>query len=205
MSSLSCPVNLDVGRLKEEVEGMYARVAQNPDGDFHFNRGPEYAVSHLGYDSEELASLPAASTESFAGVGNPIAIHEFALGEVVLDVGSGAGMDLLLAAQRVGPSGKAIGVDMTQEMIDKCIASAKEAGLDNVELRKGDIHELPVADSEVDVVITNGVLNLAHDKLKAYGELFRVLKPGGRLQFADIISAEQLSDGIRNDFELWAA
>ena len=205
MSSLSCPVELDTKKLRTAVFDMYTRVARDPEGDFHFHRGAEYAAGALGYDRSELDALPDRSTRSFAGVGNPHAIARVQSGETVLDVGSGAGMDLLLAAQRVGPEGRAIGVDMTDEMILACREAAREAGLDNVELRKGDIHDLPAGDSSVDVVISNGVLNLAHDKRRAFSEVFRILRPGGRLQLADIVVKDDLSDAIREDYELWAA
>jgi SAM-dependent methyltransferase len=205
MSSLACPVDLDTARLHEAVRDTYAHVAREPGGDFHFHRGPDYAAARLGYDAGELATLPAACTEPFAGVGNPLAIAPLAPGETVLDVGSGAGMDLLLAARRVGPDGRAIGVDMTEAMIDRSRRAAREAGLDNVEVRQGDVHALPMEDASVDVVISNGVLNLAYDKPRAFGEIARVLRPGGRLQLADIVVGGPLSDRIRSDYELWAA
>ena len=205
MPSLSCPVDLDKKRLTSAVFDMYTRVAQEPEGDFHFHRGPEYAARALGYDRAELDALPDRSTRSFAGMGNPHAIAPVRPGETVVDIGSGSGMDLLLAARRVGPKGRAIGVDMTDEMIQVCQEAAREASLDNVELRKGDIHDLPLEDESVDVVISNGVMNLAHDKQQAFGEVFRVLRPGGRFQLADIVVPSDLSDSIRRDYELWAA
>ncbi len=206
MSSLSCPVDLDTKKLQTAVVDMYARVATEPDGgDFHFHRGPAYAAQLLGYDARELAELPERSTRSFAGVGNPHAIAPVQPGETVLDIGSGAGTDLLLAARRTGPTGHAIGIDATDEMIEACRTAAHEAGLDNVEVRKGDLHDLPVEDASVDVVISNGVLNLAHDKRRAFGEVFRVLRPGGRFQLADIVVQDELGDSIRGNYELWAA
>jgi len=205
MSSTLCPIELDTRRLQEEVAEMYARVARDPAGDFHFHRGPHYAVEHLGYDAAELAALPSSATESFAGVANPHSMARVRPGDTVLDIGSGAGMDLLLAARRVGPIGKAIGVDRTSAMIEKCSRSAAAAGLSNVEVRQGDLHELPIADASVDVVISNGVLNLAHDKLRAFREIVRVLKPGGRLLLGDIVVESELSEGIRKNYELWAA
>lgn len=205
MSSLACPVDLDTARLRQTVRDTYDRVAREPGGDFHFNRGPGYAATRLGYDPDELAALPPACTEPFAGVGNPLAIARLAPGETVLDVGSGAGMDLLLAAKRVGPTGRAIGVDMTGAMIDRSRRAAREAGLDNVEVRQGDVHALPVEDASADVVISNGVLNLASDKRRAFAEIARVLRPGGRLQLADIVVGGTLSEKIRGNYELWAA
>jgi arsenite methyltransferase len=205
MSSIVCPVDLDTRRLQAEIESMYARVAADPNGDFHFHRGAAYAAEFLGYDRAELDALPASATASFAGVANPLAIGALATGETVVDLGSGAGTDLLLAARKIGPSGQAIGVDRTPAMIEKCRASAVAAGLSNVEVRDGDLHALPIESGTVDVVISNGVLNLATDKLQAFREIFRVLKPTGRLQLGDIVVESELSEGIRRNFELWAA
>src|SRR5688500_16251160 len=142
--ALTCPVDLNVASLRNEIQAMYARVAAVPTGEFHFHRGPEYAVGWLGYDPSELAALPAAVTSSFAGVGNPHGMHRTADGAVVLDVGCGAGTDLLLAARRVGPRGRAIGVDMTEGMRGRAVAGAAACGLDNVDVRDGDATCLPV-------------------------------------------------------------
>ena len=201
----SCPIGFDTKRLRAEVAALYSRVARSPDGDFHFHCGPDYAAELLGYDRAALAALPEAATAPFAGVGNPLSIDAIPDGATVLDVGCGAGMDLLLAAGRVGPTGRAIGVDMTPEMLEQTRASAQALKLDHVELREGDAEALPVDDASVDVVISNGVLNLTTDKVKAFSEIFRVLKPGGRLLLADICVTEELSEGVRNDINLWAA
>jgi arsenite methyltransferase len=187
------------------VASLYSRVATTPDGEYHFHRGPEYAAGLLGYDPEALAELPEASTASFAGVANPLKIETLEAGATVLDVGCGAGMDLLLAARQVGPGGKAIGVDMTTGMLESTKSSARELGLDHVELRQGDAEALPLDDNSVDVVISNGVLNLTTDKAQAFSEILRVLKPGGRLQLADIVVANELSESVRNDIDLWTA
>lgn len=205
MSSLVCPVTLDRAGLAAAVADTYTRVALEPDGTFHFNRGEAYAAGHLGYDADELATLPAAATARFAGVGNPLAIAPLPSGARVVDVGCGAGLDLLLAARRVGPSGRAIGVDACDAMMTVCRAAARTAGLDHVEVLEGDVHHLPVESESADVVISNGVLNLAHEKPRAFAELARVLVPGGRLQLADIVVAETLSEEIRSNYELWAA
>ena len=182
---------------------MYARVAAAPDGPFHFHRGPQYAVERLGYEAAELAALPADVTASFAGVGNPHAIERIPPNAVVLDVGCGAGTDLLLAARRVGPQGRAVGVDMTEAMRRRAAAGADSCGLANVDVRDGDATSLPVADRSVDVVISNGVLNLVPDKRGALAEIARVLKPGGRAQIADIVIGERLPDSAFRDIDLW--
>jgi SAM-dependent methyltransferase len=199
----SCPIGLDLDQLRREVGFIYARVAEDPAGDFHFHRGADYAVSLLGYDAVELAAIPATSTASFAGVGNPHRVALIEPGETVIDIGCGAGTDLLLAARRVGPRGKAIGVDMTSAMADRARSGAREMGLDHVEIRIGDALELPVESATVDVIISNGVINLTPDKDRAYAEAFRVLEPGGRFQLADIIVANELSEKIRSDIDLW--
>jgi SAM-dependent methyltransferase len=182
---------------------MYSRVAAAPGGEFHFHRGPAYAVTKLGYDPVELAALPRAVTSSFAGVGNPHVIGRLAEAAVVLDVGCGAGTDLLLAARHVGPHGRAIGVDMTQTMRTRAAAGAAECGLTNVDVLDGDATRLPIGDQSVDVVISNGVLNLVPDKHQAVREIARVLKPGGRAQIADIIIGEVLSESALRDIDLW--
>ena len=203
--ALSCPVNLDVLRLMAEVRDMYTRVADAPEGDFHFHRGPAFAASFLGYDEGALAALPASTTASFAGVANPHIIRPLRVGETVVDIGSGAGTDLLLAAGAVGPTGRAIGVDFTPAMREKAMAAARSLGMAHVEVRLGDARAMPVGDGEVDVVISNGVLNLVPDKEAAFAEVVRVLKPGGRLQLADIVIGAALSEKTRSDVELWAA
>jgi arsenite methyltransferase len=201
--ALTCPVDFDTVTLRAEIQTMYSRVATMPDGAFHFHRGPEYAVNRLGYDSTELATLPLSVTSSFAGVGNPHAIAPIDEATVVLDVGCGAGTDLLLAARHVGPAGRAIGVDMTESMRARASAGAAECGLAHVEVRDSDATRLPVADSSVDVVISNGVLNLVPDKFRAIGEIARVLRPGGRAQIADIVIGEILPESTLRDIDLW--
>jgi len=201
--ALTCPIDLDVATLRAEVQAMYSRVASAPTGEFHFHRGPEYAAARLGYDVAELAALPLSVTSCFAGVGNPHAIDRIPVGQVVLDVGCGAGTDLLLAAMRVGPHGRAIGVDMTAAMRDRAAAGATACGLLNVEIRDGDATNLAVESGSVDVVISNGVLNLVPDKHRAIAEIARILKPGGRVQIADIVIEEVLPDDALRDIDLW--
>lgn len=201
--ALTCPVDFDVATLRNEIRMMYGRVADDPDGAFHFHRGPEYASSRLGYDRNELMQLPLTVTASFAGVGNPHAIAPIERNAIVLDIGCGAGTDLLLAARQIGSNGRAIGVDMTVAMRERAIAGAQRCGLRNVDVCDGDATTLPVEDATVDVVISNGVLNLVPDKTRAVREIARVLRPGGRVQIADIVIGEVLPDSALRDIDLW--
>ena len=200
---IACPVDLNAAVLRSEVSNIYGRVAAAPDGEFHFHRGLAYAAEFLGYDAEELQGLPSYCTASFAGVGNPFAIGPIQPGETVLDIGSGAGMDLLLAAKRVGADGHAIGVDMTESMLERARNSAGTAGLRQVEVRRGDATALPVTDCSIDVVSSNGVLNLVPEKDRAFAEIVRVLKPGGRLHLADIVLDVELPDEALRNIDLW--
>jgi SAM-dependent methyltransferase len=201
--ALSCPIGFDVATLRAEVQTIYSRVATTPDGEFHFHRGAAYAATRLGYDAGELAALPAEVTSSFAGIGNPLAIGRLPIGATVVDIGCGAGMDLLLAARQVGPRGRAIGVDMTEAMRRRASDGAAACGLTNVEVRAGDATALPVENGSVDVVISNGVLNLVPEKERAVAEIARVLKPGGRVQIADITIGEVLPESALRDVDLW--
>jgi arsenite methyltransferase len=201
--ALTCPVDLDMRKLRAEIQSIYARVAADPSGEFHFHRGPVYAATRLGYDAAELSQLPETVTESFAGVGNPHAIAPLAPGATVVDIGSGAGMDLLLAAFHVGPHGRAIGVDMTEAMRDRARRGATVCGLVQVEVREGDATALPIETESVDVVVSNGVLNLVPDKRAAVTEIWRVLKRAGRVQIADIVLGVELSEDARQDIDLW--
>ena len=201
-----CPVGFDVERLRAQVLATYDRVAHEPHGDFHFHRGPAYAVDYLRYDPEALRSLPAECTARFAGVGNPHRIGSIESGDTVLDHACGAGMDLLLAARSCGPSGRAIGVDMTPAMRACASRAAHLAGLgDIVDIRAGVYEELPVEDASVDVVISNGVVNLAPDKSRVFAEIHRVLRPGGRLYLADVLVQRELTLEARSNPGLWAA
>lgn len=202
----TCPIGFDVDRLRNQVSATYARVVREPNGDFHFHRGIDYACDLLRYDRAELETLPEQSTARFAGVANPHRIGRIEPGETVLDIGCGAGMDLLLAARRTGPGGRAIGVDMTPDMRACAAEAAAQAGLSEiVEVHAGMAEELPLEDASVDVVTSNGVINLAPDKDRAFREIRRVLRPGGRLFLADVVVQRELSVDARNDVDLWAA
>lgn len=201
-----CPAGFDVAALRDQVRATYERVARDPSGAFHFHRGAAYAVSRLGYDPQELASLPALATDRFAGVGNPLAIGPIHPGEVVVDHACGAGTDLLLAARRLRGRGQAIGVDMTPAMCEIANRAVESAGLSAiVEVREGVYEDLSIRSSAVDVLISNGVLNLAADKRQVLREIVRVLRPGGRLYLADVVVQRELSLEARANPTLWAA
>jgi SAM-dependent methyltransferase len=202
----TCPTEFNVDQLRAHVRETYDRLARAPGGEFHFHRGAAYAVDRLGYDPTELAALPAACTERFAGVGNPLRLGPVHAGEIVLDHACGAGVDLLLAARRVGPRGRAIGVDMTPTLREHAAAGADAAGLAAiVDVRAGLMEDLPVRDASVDLVLSNGVVNLAPDKPRVFREIARVLRPGGRLYLADVVVARELKREAREDPRLWAA
>ena len=202
----SCPINFNVGYLRDQVRSTYTQVASDPHGHFHFHRGADYARNFLGYDRDELAAIPTLATERFAGVGNPLDIGPVQPGMTVLDHACGAGMDLLLAAGRVGPTGRVIGVDMTPSMVECTRQAAEKAGISaRVDVHQGFYEELPVDDETVDIVISNGVLNLAPDKRIVLAEMYRVLKPGGRIYLADVVVQRELTEQTRQNPDLWAA
>ena len=203
--ALTHPIGFDVDRLRSAVRGMYRELAHDPAANVHFHCGPAYAVERLGYDPDELAQLPSGATEAFAGVGNPFRMGALGPAETVLDVGCGAGTDLLLAARRVGPGGRALGVDMTTAMRDRARQNARAMALrGRIDVRPGLAEDLPVNDESVDVVQSNGVLNLTTDKVRALAEIRRVLRPGGRLHLADVTLDADLHEHERRDPALWA-
>ncbi len=200
---MTLSVALDLDRLRGVIQQEYAEVAACPTKGYHFHVGREHA-ERLGYDPADLDGLPASVTESFAGIGNPFALDRLRAGERVVEVGAGAGMDAIVAARQVGPTGRVIGVDMTDAMLAKARANAAVVGAGNAEFRKGYAEALPVEDGWADVVISNGVINLCLDKDAAYREVFRVLKPGGRVQIVDTAVREAVPQEARENIALWA-
>lgn len=196
------PEGLDIQELRRAIQNEYAMVADDPEQGFHFHTGRRLA-GILGYEDEWLAGVPEESIASFAGTGNPFSLGELRLGERVVDVGCGAGIDSLIAARMVAPEGEVIGVDMTPPMLDRARESAEASGFRNVRFHHGLAESLPVADAWADVVISNGVLNLFPDKMAGLQEMARVLKPGGRLQIGDILVEKDVGDGARRDIDLW--
>lgn len=204
--AIRCPEGFNKDYLRQQVSKTYTEVAGNPGGSFHFHRGEDYAIKYLGYDPAELFYIPEESKKRFAGVGNPHRINGFKKGQVVLDHACGAGMDLLLAARKISPGGKAIGVDMTPAMLDYAKKASELAGLSNItQFREGVYEDLPLEDETVDIVISNGVINLAPDKETVFREIYRVLKPGGALYMADVIVAREVTAEARSNPDLWAA
>ncbi|HXH28536.1 MAG TPA: methyltransferase domain-containing protein [Candidatus Polarisedimenticolia bacterium] len=200
------PTEFDLRTLHDRVSDTYTRLVREPAGTFHFNHGLDYACELLGYERNELESLPEACTRRFAGLGNPHRIGPIEPGETVLDIGCGAGMDLLLSARRTGPGGKVIGIDPTPAMRECASSCAREADVSEiVDIRDGRVDALPVDDASIDVVTSNGVLNLAPDKHVAFREIARVMRPGARLYLADVAIDEELSLKSRSDANLWAA
>jgi arsenite methyltransferase len=195
------PAGIDVDLLKSEIRNTYARVSQEPERDFIFPTGRAWAQD-LGYPPE-LANVPEAAVESFAGVANPWELGRLSVGERVLDLGCGAGSDSLVAGQMVGPEGSVTGIDMTPEMLAKARRAATEMGAANVEFVEGEIELLPFADESVDVVISNGVIDLLPDKDTVFAEIYRVLRPGGRIQLADVTIQQPVSEEGKRDIDLW--
>ena len=194
--------DLDLSNLRRAIQEEYAVVAETPQQGFHFHTGRPLAHM-LGYRDEWLEGIPEASIESFAGTGNPFSLGQLEPGQRVVDVGSGAGIDSLIAAKMVGPEGHVVGVDMTPAMLTKARRAAQEAGMDNVEFREGYGETLPALNGWADVVISNGVLNLMPDKSAALQEMARVLKPTGRLQIGDILVQKAVPDSAKRKIDLW--
>lgn len=193
---------VDPDALREQVRGKYREVALDPSASFHFHTGRALA-SRLGYEPAAVDALPDRAVESFAGVGNPFSLRQLAPGEKIVDVGSGAGFDSFIAAGQVGPGGHVIGIDMTPEMLAKSRQTAEALGLAHVQFRDGLAEALPVQDGWADVVISNGVINLCADKRAVFAEIFQVLRPGGRLQFADIANGRPVPVEALRDIDLW--
>lgn len=193
---------VDPVALREEVKSKYRDVARNPNGEHHFHTGRPLA-RRLGYDPALVDSMPDAAVESFAGVANPFSLRALDPGERVVDAGSGGGFDCFVAAHQVGPQGKVVGVDMLPEMLEKSRTAAKLMGLKQVEFREGLLEQIPVQDGWADVVISNGVINLCADKRQTFSELWRVLRPGGRLQFGDIANGKPVPADALRDIDLW--
>ena len=195
---------VDVQELEVKVKDMYRHVAEEPAGDYHFELGRPLA-ERLGYPGDALDGVPEGAVESFAGVGYFFDLAELRPGETVIDLGSGSGMDVFFAASQVGSEGRVIGVDFTAEQLAKSRRLAEEASLYQVEFREGRIEDVPAQDSSCDCVISNGVINLAPDKERVFAEAARVLRPGGRLAIADIVSERELKESIVCDADLWAS
>ena len=195
---------VDPAALREEVKSKYRDVAHNPRGEHHFHTGRPLA-RRLGYDAATVDRMPEVAVESFAGVANPFSLRALEQGEKVVDAGSGAGFDCFVAAQQVGPSGRVVGIDMLAEMLAKSRAGAALMGLGHVEFREGLLEEMPVEDGWADVVISNGVINLCADKKRVFEEIRRVLRPGGRLQFADIANGRPVPASAVRNIDLWTA
>ena len=197
------PAAVNVETLRCQISDKYTEVAKTPEKGFHFHTGKPLARM-LGYSDEVVDTLPVGTVESFAGTGNPFSMGELRAGEVVLDIGCGAGFDSLIAARQVGERGRVISVDMTPAMLDKASAGAREAGIVNLEFRKGLAEALPVEGASIDVVISNAVINLCPDKMAVMQEVNRVLKPNGRIQIADIVVHKEVPQDAKDDIDLWS-
>lgn len=197
-------IPVDPAALREEVKSKYREVATNPHGEYHFHTGRRLA-KRLGYDMDVVDAMPASAVESFAGVANPFSLQALAAGERVVDAGSGGGFDCFIAAKQVGSNGRVVGVDMLPEMLARSRAAGEEMGLKNVEFREGLIEDMPVEDGWADAVVSNGVINLCADKKRAFQEIWRALRPGGRLQFADIANGKPVPESALRNIDLWTA
>jgi SAM-dependent methyltransferase len=203
MSALQAVPKLSLEELRLEIQKEYASVAHDPNKGYHFHTGRRLA-DLLGYDERWYANLPAGNIASFAGTGNPFSVGPLREGRIVVDIGSGAGFDSLIAAQMVGPTGRVIGIDMTQAMLRKARDGATHMGATHVEFHEGFVESLPWPDAFADVAISNGVLNLTLDKVATLREWLRVLKPGGRLQAGDILVQKPVPPDALGDISLWS-
>lgn len=201
-SRVARPVDVDTEKLRDAIRTEYKEVAEHPAKGFHFHTGRRL-TNLVGYKDEWFTGVSELAIESFAGTGNPFAMGTLAVGERVVDVGSGGGIDSLIAARMVGPSGEVVGIDMTPAMLERARAAASQSGIRNVEFRDAYMEALPVPDGWADVVISNGVLNLTPDKPRAVGEMFRVLRSGGRLQIGDILVDREVPEGAKKRIDLW--
>ena len=195
---------VDADALRDQVKLKYRDVATNPEKEFHFHTGRTLS-RRLKYDDAITSRIPDHGVESFAGVANPFSLRDLQAREKVVDLGSGAGFDCFVASALVGDEGEVVGVDMTDEMLSKSRALADDMGLKNIEFREGLLEELPVEDAWADVAISNGVINLCSDKKKAMAEIYRILKPGGYLQFADIANSKPVPQAAVENIDLWTA
>jgi arsenite methyltransferase len=202
MTTPVSPAKLDRETLREEIEKKYCEVALNPEEGVHFHVGRPLAAM-LGYDTTDVDWLPEGTVKSFAGMGNPLGMGAPKPGSTIVDVGCGASFDILLAAKAAGPDSTVIAIDMIPEMIEKTAQGAAELGLTNVETRHGYAEELPLDDNTADLLISNGVINLTPDKLVTLREIARVVKPGGRIQIADIVVGRPVPQDAKDDIELW--
>jgi SAM-dependent methyltransferase len=194
--------DLSVEELRQEIENEYAEVAENPNKGYHFHTGRE-AAGRLGYDETLYSHVPEGNIESFAGMGNPFILGSINKGEIVVDVGSGSGFDVLIASAMVGEEGRVVGIEMTKEMLAKAREGAASIDATNVEFKEGFAEDLPLPDDFADVVISNGVLNLTLDKTETLREWARVLRPGGRLQIGDILITREVPESALDDISLW--
>ncbi len=193
----------ELGQIREAVKMKFRQVSQTAAGKFSYLTGREGAL-HLGYDEAVLDQMEAELLDSFCGVGNPFLIEPIETDSAVLDVGCGAGIDLLVAAGIVGPAGRVCGIDLTEEMVNKAVASVHRAGYSNIEIMQVDGEDIPYGDGTFDIALSNGVINLSPRKLQLFREIRRVLKPGGRLQFADIVLDRQLPQEMSGTLEAWS-
>ena len=196
------PARVDRERLREQISEKYTEVAVAPEKGAHFHTGKPLAMM-VGYPEAVIDSLPKPVVDSFAGTGNPFSMGDLPAGATVVDVGCGAGFDSLIAAGQVGPSGRVISIDMTPAMLEKAAAGARLAGVSNIEFHQAYAESIPLPDESVDVVISNGVINLCPDKMAVFAEIHRVLKQGGRMQVGDMVVHKPVSDDAKADIDLW--